>query len=76
MIDKVQESLLRHRMVESGMAVLILEDSAPLGPNGRKLLAGLFARGHTADTDRLIVDRRPQNACECDSDGPSYLAGR
>lgn len=62
MVDKVQESLLRHRMVESGMAVLIPEDKVPLGPNGRKLLAGLLAVGHKRR--QRPPDRRPQ-ASKC-----------
>ena len=64
MIDKLQGSLLRHRMVESVMAVLIPEDSVPRGPQRANAAGVACAVGHEADNDRLIVDRRPQNACE------------
>jgi hypothetical protein len=64
MIDATQESLLRRRLASSKMAILIKECDVPVGPHGRKLLAGLFAVWHKVGRDRLIVDRRPQNFCE------------
>ena len=64
MIDPSQEQLLRRRLVESGMAVLLEESLVPRGPTGRKLLAGVFCVEHKRDRDRLIIDRRPQNGTE------------
>ena len=46
------------------MAELVLEDEVPCGSRGRKLLAGLFAVVHKPTSDRMIVDRRPQNCTE------------
>ena len=51
-------------MVESGMAELVPEDDIPFDHRGRKLLAGLFAVEHKTTSDRLTIDRRPQNCTE------------
>jgi hypothetical protein len=45
------------------MAVLIKETNVPT-KNGRNILAGLFCVDHKIDFDRLIFDRRPQDAGE------------
>ena len=37
------------------------EDEVARRPDGRLLLAGLFAVPHKEDSDRMIFDRRPRN---------------
>ena len=64
MISEAEEAKLRLKLHLSGMAVLIAEDDVPVDSKGRKLLAGLFCVAHKLDKDRLIFDRRPQNATE------------
>ena len=62
--SKTDERFLRKLLVGSGMAELVLEDAVPCDNRGRKLLAGLFAVEHKPTSDRMIVDRRPQNCTE------------
>ena len=62
--SKTDECFLRKVLVGSEMAELVLEDEVPCGSRGRKLLAGLFAVVHKPTSDRMIVDRRPQNCTE------------
>ena len=64
MVNPAEEQGLRHRLVGCGLASLLAEDEVPVDSYGRKLLAGVFAVPHKADADRLIFDRRPQNATE------------
>ena len=52
----------------SSFAVLIDEQDIPRKPNGRPLIAGLFAVLHTRGRLRLIIDRRPQNETESQLD--------
>ena len=46
------------------MAELVLEGEVPCESRGRKLLAGFFAVEHKPTSDRMVVDRRPQNCTE------------
>ena len=57
-------------MLQMGMGELVPEVRVPLRPDGRPLLAGWFAVPHKAESDRLILDRRPQNATEIRLPGP------
>ena len=59
------EQNLRAKLIQCGLASLIREEEVPSGNSGRKIFAGLFAVPHKAASDRLIIDRRPQNASEC-----------
>ena len=62
MVSRPDERKLRHMLLESRMAVLVEESQVPRRGNGALLLAGLFSVPHKEDRDRLIFDRRPQNA--------------
>ena len=64
MISPENEKVFRRRLVECDMAELILENDVPVDRFGRKLLAGMFAVEHKIESDRLIIDRRPQNSTE------------
>ena len=64
MVSPSEEHSLRRLLTRSGMAVLVEESRIPRRPGGGLLLGGLFAVPHKASTDRLIFDRRPQNAEE------------
>lgn len=64
MISASDEVVLRRSLLEREMVVLIKERDVPVDRVGRKLLAGLFCVEHKFDSDRLIVDRRPQNETE------------
>ena len=46
------------------MAALVNEKDIPVDRDGRKLLSGVFAVEHKAESDRVIFDRRAQNATE------------
>jgi hypothetical protein len=64
MMDLKAEHQLRRRLVENGMGRLIEEPEVPTDVRGRKLLAGSFVVEHKTASDRLIIDRRPQNGTE------------
>ncbi len=64
MVSVEDESVLRRMLCESGMAELVPESEVPRGRGNRKLLSGLFSVPHKIEKDRLIIDRRPQNATE------------
>ena len=61
MVNPNVEDELRHVLLASNMCILIPESEVETTPDGRLLLAGLFAVPHKVDTDRLIVDKRPAN---------------
>eukprot|EP00972_Heterocapsa_arctica_P004750 704948-Heterocapsa_arctica.AAC.1 len=46
------------------MAEVIDADAVPRDQHGRRIVAGLFTVPHKAESDILIIDRRPQNATE------------
>jgi len=64
MVSPAEEYGLRRLLIRSGMAVLVEESRIPRRPGGGLLLGGLFAVTHKETRDRLIFDRRPQNAEE------------
>jgi hypothetical protein len=64
MISPPEEQKLRKRLLSSGMAILLEGGLVPRTPEGRKILGSFFAVEHKVSKDRLIVDRRPQNATE------------
>ena len=64
MISPENERVLVSRMLKIGMGVLVPEAQVPRRPDGRPLLAGWFAVPHKEGSDRLILDRRPQNSTE------------
>ena len=64
MCSQKEEKALRRRLLASGMAVLMPEAEVARDRRGNLLLAGLFTVDHKKHVDRLIVDRRPQNAGE------------
>ncbi len=60
-VDEAEEPLLRQRLLESRVAVLVPESSIPRRADGRLLLAGMFCVAHKELLDRSIFDRRPLN---------------
>ena len=57
-----EEEALARKLVERGMAVPVLEADLPHDGRGRLLNGGLFGVGKNEAEDRLIFDRRPENA--------------
>ena len=52
------------KLIDSGVAVLIPASLALRDHNGHIVSGGLFAVPHKESTDRIILDRRPQNELE------------
>ena len=63
-VAATDEVELRLKLLRSGMAGLVPESEIPLTSLGELLLGGMFGVDHKVDVDRLIYDRRPQNAQE------------
>ena len=63
-ITRADEVRLRASLLRSGMAEVISADRVPRDSRGRRIVAGLFTVPHKVESDRLIIDRRPQNATE------------
>jgi len=63
-IDKSDELVLAKRMLDCDMAALIEESAIPRDAQGCLELGGAFWGPHTRGRQRLIFDRRPQNAQE------------
>ena len=62
MIAKWEEEKLRWRLLESGAARLLPLNDAPVDAGtGEVITAVFFAVPHSAEWDRLIMDRRPLN---------------
>ena len=57
-----EEPALADRMLSTGMAVLVPEKDLPRDSRGNMLLGGLFCVAKNEAEDRLIFDRRPENA--------------
>ena len=64
MIKPDVEQKLRQKLVQGGLGSLILESDVATCSQGRKLIAGRFTVPHKAESDRPIIDGRPQNAIE------------
>ena len=68
LIDPEDEVELARRCLQNGMAVLIRDEDVPLDAEGRPLVGGWFGVKHRPKNgrrrQRLIFDRRPQNAGE------------
>ena len=64
LVAEEDEEQLRDLLFDADMVELINEDEIPRTKRGRLLLGGLFTVTHKNDYDRLIFDRRPQNAQE------------
>ena len=61
-VARGSEDSLAIRLLNSKMAILIPEDELPRDRNGDMLLGGLFCVSKDVDRNRLIFDRRPENA--------------
>ena len=61
-VSKKEEARLIRRLLKSGMVTLLPEDSLPRDSNGSLLTGGFFCVKKNATEDRLIFDRRPENA--------------
>ncbi|CAE7669804.1 osm1 [Symbiodinium sp. CCMP2592] len=57
-----EEPALARRMLETGMAALVPEADLPRDQCGKLLGGGLFCVAKNQQEDRLIYDRRPENA--------------
>ena len=57
-----EEAAMCEKLLATRMAVLVREDLLPRGPEGHLLSGGLFAVPKNETEDRLIFDRRPENA--------------
>ena len=57
-----EEAAMCEKLLTTRMAVLVREDVLPRGPEGHLLSGGLFAVPKNEAEDRLIFDRRPENA--------------
>ena len=53
-----------HKLLDSGVAVLLPENQAVRDDEGRIITGGLFAVDHKPSSDRIILDRRPFNELE------------
>ena len=61
-VEPSEEDDLVRRLVAHGMAVPVPEDQLPRCRDGRLLVGGLFGVAKNEAEDRLIFDRRPENA--------------
>ncbi|CAE7246419.1 unnamed protein product [Symbiodinium sp. CCMP2592] len=61
-VEPSEEDELVRRLVRHGMALPFLEDALPRDREGRLLVGGLFGVAKNEAEDRLIFDRRPENA--------------
>ena len=63
-VSPEDELQIAMQLLESGLAVLVSEEDVLRTQSGDPVVAGFFTVPHKADSDRLITDRRPQNATE------------
>ena len=61
-VAPLEEAGLMKRLLETNMVSLVPEEDIPRDNHGRLLIGGLFAVGKNENEDRLIFDRRLQNA--------------
>ena len=61
-VPEEREDALVERLLKSRMVELVPEEHLPHDKHGGLLVGGLFAVGKNESEDRLIYDRRPQNA--------------
>lgn len=61
-VPKTEEAGLMKRLLETNMVTLIPEADIPKDDSGKLLVGGLFSVPKNDEEDRLIFDRRPQNA--------------
>lgn len=57
-----EETGLMLKLLETGMVTLLPEDQLPRSSTGDLMVGGLFCVAKNETEDRLILDRRPQNA--------------
>ncbi|CAE7804395.1 unnamed protein product [Symbiodinium sp. CCMP2592] len=61
-VPKEHEGELARKLLRAGMAKLVAEKDLPRTSEGRLLCGGLFSVEKDQHSDRLIYDRRPENA--------------
>ena len=61
-VPEDQEAELARQLLETKMAVLVPENDLPRDSRGQLLTGGLFCVAKNETEDRLIFDRRPENA--------------
>ena len=61
-VSKKEEARLIRRLLKSGMVTLLPEDTLPRDSQGNLLTGGFFCVKKNSTEDRLIFDRRPENA--------------
>ncbi len=64
MVKKFVQRDVRSVLLKSGMAKVVRKSLIAKSQDGRTLIGGLFSVLHKLLLDRLIFDRRLQNACE------------
>ena len=64
MIERSDSSKFVEWAVSSQFGILIEKQLLPRKPNGKLLVAGMFAVPNSRASQRLIIDRRPQNRTE------------
>lgn len=61
-VAKQDEAGLMKKLLDTNMVTLLPESEIPCDNNGKLLVGGLFSVAKNETEDRLIFDRRPQNA--------------
>ena len=61
-VSQAEEARLVERLMKSDMVTLLPESVFPRDSRGRLMLGGFFCVGKNEKEDRLIFDRRPENA--------------
>ena len=61
-VPEDEEARVAERLLETGMAELVPEAELPADSRGKLLTGGLFCVPKNEGEDRLIFDRRPENA--------------
>lgn len=61
-VEQCEEAGVARRLLQSKMVVPVKASELPRDRAGRLMLGGLFAVGKNSAEDRLIFDRRPENA--------------
>eukprot|EP00438_Fugacium_kawagutii_P014674 Skav232095 [mRNA] locus=scaffold2353:86437:88234:+ [translate_table: standard] len=63
-VEPQDQKAVNQRLLDSGVATLLPESLALRDSKGNIISGGLFAVDHKAESDRIILDRRPFNELE------------
>ena len=70
-----EEARIAEKLLATGMATLVEEADLPRNRAGELMTGGLFAVAKSGDQDRLIFDRRPENAAMASLDWGQLPSG-